>query len=219
MKTRTEILELPLSDYRAVWDLQLNMVEKRAAGQVQDALILVEHPHVFTVGKGGQDTVPPDIHGVPVHKVERGGLWTYHGPGQLVGYPILNLDERERDIRRYLRDLERTIILTVQNFGIVGDRREGHTGVWVGSKKLASIGVAVRNWITFHGFALNVSTDLKYFDMIEPCGLPSATLTSMQQLLGHYVPMDNVKEAFKAAFEEVFETGLAQPVELPAVHA
>jgi len=208
MTTITKVLDLPDSDYKTVWDLQLQLAAKRSAGQISDTLVLVEHPHVFTLGRGVQDTPPAAIQGVPVYRVERGGLWTYHGPGQLIGYPILNLAERGRDIRGYLRDLERTIILTVGSFGIAAERREGHTGVWVGPKKLASIGVAVRNWTTFHGFALNVNTDLSYFDMIEPCGLPRATLTSMQKLLGREVPMDDVKGEFALMFEGIFETRL-----------
>jgi lipoate-protein ligase B len=208
MTTITKVLDLSYSDYKTVWDLQLQLAEKRSAGQIPDTLVLVEHPHVFTLGKGVKDTPPAAVEGVPVYRVERGGLWTYHGPGQLVGYPILNLSERGRDIHGYLRDLERTIILTVGKFGITAERREGHTGVWVGPKKLASIGVAVRNWITFHGFALNVNTNLSYFDMIEPCGLPRATLTSMQVLLGREVQMDNVKREFAVMFEGIFETRL-----------
>jgi lipoate-protein ligase B len=207
MTTPTKVLDVGRADYRTVWNLQLALVEKNAA-EGSNALILAEHPHVFTVGKGVTDPVPSEVRGVPVYRVERGGLWTYHGPEQLVGYPIISLEERGRDIRRFLRDLEHAIIGTVGKFGIVGERHEGHTGVWVGPTKLASIGVAVRNWITFHGFALNVNTDLSYFDMIEPCGLPSGTLTSMEQLVGHKIPVADVKREFLRSFSEVFDAEL-----------
>ncbi len=151
--------------------------------------------------------IPPQIDGVPVIRVERGGQWTYHGLGQIVGYPILDLNERERDIHRFLRNIEQTLILTIGEFGIAGGRGE-QTGVWVGSKKIASIGAAIRNWVSFHGFALNVNTDLSYFYKINPCGFSGSTMTSMKALLGRELKLREVKEQVRRRFEEIFHLDL-----------
>jgi len=210
MTTEGFLLDLRLRDYVEVWQLQRRLVELRASGSIPDTLILVQHPHVFTVGKAVQGEIPVQIKDVKVVRIERGGQWTYHGPGQLVGYPILNLEARNRDIRGFIRKIEETLIEAVRRFGIEAERREGQTGVWVGNRKIASIGAAVRNWITFHGFALNVNTDLSYFQMIEPCGLPSSTMTSMNALLGQTVKFDSVKLAVRHSFENVFQLSLAE---------
>jgi len=205
------LLDLGLREYNQVWDLQRNLIIQRVNHQIPDTLILVEHPHVFTVGKAVAGEIPPKVDEVPVIRIERGGQWTYHGPGQLVGYPILDLDARGRDIHRFLWSIEETIILTLDEFGIKAGRVEGKgkTGVWVGRRKIASIGAAVRNWVTFHGFALNVNTDMKYFSMIEPCGMPSSTLTSMKECLNHDVDFNKVKESVSRKFEDVFQLKLA----------
>ena len=204
------LLDLGLREYNEVWDLQRKLLTQRANHQIPDTLILVEHPHVFTVGKAADDEVPSLIEGVPVVKVERGGQWTYHGPGQLVGYPILDLNVRNRDIHNFLWSIEETIIQTLDEFSIKAGRVEGKgkTGVWVGKRKIASIGAAVRNWITFHGFALNVNPEMKYFSMIEPCGMPSSTMTSMEQCLNREIEFDRVKEAIILRFGQVFELEL-----------
>jgi lipoate-protein ligase B len=200
------LLDLGLCDYNEVWELQRRLVSQRANNQIPDTLILVEHPHVFTVGKAVPGKIPANVNGVPVLRIERGGQWTYHGPGQLVGYPILDLNIRGRDIHRFLWSVEETLILTLDEFGIKARRVEGKgkTGAWVGKRKIGSIGAAVRNWITFHGFALNVNTDMSYFSMIEPCGMPSSTMTSMKTELSEDVDFNRVKERLSGRFEEVF---------------
>ena len=208
MTTKGNLVDVGLRDYVEVWRLQRRLVELRAKKMIPDTLILVEHPHVFTVGKAITGEVPDQIKDVPVYKVERGGQWTYHGPGQLVGYPILDLEARQRDIHRFLRSIEETLILAIGKFGIRGERNEGQTGVWVKSKKIASIGAAIRNWISFHGFALNVNTDLNYFHTISPCGFPGSTMTSMEALQGEKLIFDAVKYEVRSIFEKVFELNL-----------
>src|SRR5208337_2846509 len=218
MPTTTEgnLLDLGSRDYAEVWNLQRNLLELRGKKAILDTLVLVEHPHVFTVGKGIAGEVPATVEGVPVFRVERGGQWTYHGPGQLVGYPILDLNARERDIHGFLRNIEETIIRALAEFGITGERGE-QTGVWVGRKKVASIGAAVRNWVAFHGVALNVNTDLNYFQMITPCGFPGSTMTSMKALLGKEMDFGLVKNEVHRSFEEVFDMRLRSISELEAL--
>jgi lipoate-protein ligase B len=210
MTTQGNVLDLGLREYVYVWNLQRKLAELRSQKKTPDTLILVEHPHVFTVGKAVPGEVPTQISGVPVFRIERGGQWTYHGPGQLVGYPILDLDARLRDIRGFLRKIEETLILAIAKFGVDAERHEGQTGVWVKTKKIASIGAAIRNWISFHGFALNVNTDLNYFQLITPCGFPGSTMTSMQALLGEKVNFDLVKQEVNEAFEKVFDLKLTE---------
>jgi len=216
MKTGN-LLDLGLREYNQVLDLQRSLIVQRFNHQIPDTLILVEHSHIFTVGKSVASEIPITVNGVPVIRIERGGQWTYHGPGQLVGYPILDLDARERNIHHFLWSIEETIILTLNEFGIKAERVEGKgkTGVWVGKRKIASIGAAVRNWVTFHGFALNVNTDMQYFSMIEPCGMPSSTIISMKECLNRCVDLNKVKESISHRFEEVFQLKLALQ-ELPA---
>jgi lipoate-protein ligase B len=211
------LLDLGLCEYNEVWDLQRRLVSQRANHQIPDTLILVEHPHVFTVGKAVPGEIPNQLFGVPVVRIERGGQWTYHGPGQLVGYPILDLDARGRNIHEFLWRVEETMILALDEFGIKAGRVEGKgkTGVWVGNKKIASIGASVRSWITFHGFALNVNTDMNYFSMIQPCGMPSSTMTSMKEYLEAEVDLNRVKERISREFEHVFQLKLASE-KLPA---
>lgn len=190
-----------------VLELQRKLVAQRLSGCIPDTLVLVEHPHVFTVGKGVPGEIPDEINGIPVVRIERGGQWTYHGPGQLVGYPILDLNARKRDIHQFLWNIEQTMILALDEFGIEGGRIDGKgkTGVWVQGKKIVSIGAAVRNWTSFHGFGLNVNTDMNYFTMIEPCGMPSSSVTSMKTLLNKSVDFKIVKDSVSRRFEEVFQ--------------
>jgi lipoate-protein ligase B len=218
MPTTTEgnLLDLGSRDYAEVWNLQRKLLELRVKKAILDTLVLVEHPHVFTVGKGIAGEVPATVEGVPVFRIERGGQWTYHGPGQLVGYPILDLNARQRDIHGFLRNIEETIIRALAKFGIAGERGE-QTGVWVGRRKIASIGAAVRNWVTFHGAALNVNTDLNYFQMITPCGFPGSTMTSMKALLGKEMDFDLLKDEVHKSFEEVFDMRLRRNSELDAL--
>jgi lipoate-protein ligase B len=206
--SKTLLVDLRTREYKETWELQLRLVELRARAQVPDLLLLVEHPHVITMGKSAR---PENIlhKRFPIYEVERGGDVTYHGYGQLVGYPIMDLTERGKDIRRFVRGLEATLIETLDHFGISAQRIEGRTGVWVGGqKKIASIGVAVRSWVTFHGFALNVSTDLSCFSVINPCGYDSGVMTSMAEQLGRQVSISEVKEPLTNSFEHVFATEL-----------
>ena len=196
------LLDRGLEPYKDTWELQKELVRKRAEGETQlDTLILVEHDHVITLGR---KTTPENLktQDIPVFTVERGGDATYHGPGQLVGYPIVLL--ATPNVQRFVRDLEEVLIQATRSFGIDSLRVEGHPGVWVGGRKVASIGVAVTNWVTFHGFALNVNTDLSYFGLIKPCGLDPEKITSMKQVLGKKVPFEDVKAEVVLRFTEVF---------------
>jgi lipoyl(octanoyl) transferase len=167
-------------DYEQALRLQDAMVAARYADEIGDTLLLLEHPHVYTLGRGASErylTAPPP--GVPVHRVSRGGQVTYHGPGQLIGYPILKLEGAARDVHTYLRSLENVIMQTLRTYGIDAGRRQNLTGVWVGPRKIASIGVGIRRWITLHGFALNVNSDLRFFGWIVPCGIEGCPMTSV----------------------------------------
>jgi lipoate-protein ligase B len=194
------LLDLGRMEYAEALNLQKEMVQKRVRGEMPDALALVEHDHVITLGR---KTTPANFkpQDIPVFQVERGGDATYHGPGQLVGYPIFLL--ADHDVRRHVRSMEEAIIRTVRPYGVEGERLEGHPGVWVGGKKLASIGVAVTGWVTYHGFALNVNTDLSYFELIRPCGLDPTSMTSMQKLKGKPLPFDEVKARFAREYSSV----------------
>jgi len=205
--TKTLLVDLQIRDYKETLELQHRLVELRARGLVPDVLLLVEHPHVITMGKSAK---PENILSkvFPVYEIERGGDVTYHGYGQIVGYPILDLNLRDKDIKNYLRKLERLLIETLAHFGITAQRIEGRVGVWVGQKKIASIGVAVRGWITFHGFALNVSTVLSCFETIHPCGYESSVMTSMTEQLGKELSISEVKGPLTRIFGSVFETEL-----------
>jgi len=198
------LLDFGRMDYGKALGLQKELASMRAKGEIPDALILVEHDHVITLGR---KTTPANFkpQDIPVFEVERGGDATYHGPGQLVGYPIVLLTDH--DVRRHVRNMEEAIIQTARAFGIESERLEGHPGIWVGGKKLASIGVAVTDWVTYHGFALNVNTDLSYFEYIRPCGLDPSTMTSMQRIKGEPLPFDEVKARFAREYSTV--TGLA----------
>ncbi|MDG6942360.1 MAG: lipoyl(octanoyl) transferase LipB [Nitrososphaerota archaeon] len=190
-------------EYAEALEIQREFVAERARGDIPDAMILVEHPHVVTLGR---KTSPDNFRSqkIPVFQVERGGDATYHGPGQLVGYPIFFL--KDHDVRRHVRGIEEAIIRTTAAYGISGRRLEGHPGVWVGEKKLASIGVAVTDWVSYHGFALNVNTNLSYFELIRPCGLDPSTMTSMQKILGKALPFEEVKSRFVREYSAVAGT-------------
>jgi len=205
---RFVVEDLGLVDYLHALELQKTLAARRAAGNAPDTLLLLEHPHVFTLGRRGQEfdiLLSPDEVGrlgVTVHHTDRGGLVTYHGPGQLLGYPIVDLRAWGGGPVRYVRTLEEVIIRVAEQFGVRARRREGLTGVWVGERKLAAIGVRVSRGITTHGFALNVSTDLSYFRHIVPCGMPEAEATSLERELGATVRMAAVREAVSCCFVE-----------------
>jgi lipoyl(octanoyl) transferase len=176
-----EIARLGTVDYESALALQDTLVAARRDDLIGDTLLVLEHPHVFTLGRGADARYLLEARpGVPVFRVSRGGQVTYHGPGQLVGYPILKLEGRDRDIHLYLRSLEQTMIAALAKLGIAAGRRGGLTGVWVGERKIGSIGVGLRRWITLHGFALNVHTDLDYFGAMVPCGIAECEMTSVK---------------------------------------
>ena len=213
---KVQVFNFHRTDYKQTWDLQkkiFSLVQKNA---IDDVLILNEHEHVYTIGKSGDDNhllaseEELELNGANVFHIERGGDITYHGPGQLVGYPILNLENYYLDIHRYLRDLEEVIILTLQDFGIEGKRNNDFTGVWVGENKIAAIGVKVSKWITMHGFAFNVNTDLSYFDRIIPCGIFHKGVTSLEKLLGKKIAMKEVEESVIKNFGDVFQRTMMQ---------
>jgi lipoate-protein ligase B len=181
------VVDLGTRPFEEVWKHQLELVAARQRDEIPDTLLFVEHPHVITLGRGAkqENVLRPD--GVPIFAIERGGDVTYHGPGQLVGYPILLLRQHERDLHLYMRRLEEMLILSVGELGVSAGRRAGWTGVWAGERKLASLGVAVKRWVTLHGFALNVATDLSRFAAINPCGLDAAVMTSVSAVLGRPV--------------------------------
>jgi lipoate-protein ligase B len=205
-----QLLDLGTREFGEVWALQKELVGQRQRDEIPDTLVLVEHPHVITLGRGTHKEnvlAPGDT---PLYEIERGGDVTYHGPGQLVGYPIFLLREPERDLHVYLRNLEEMLIRTVARFGVVGERKESWTGVWTGggARKLASIGVAVKRWVTLHGFALNVATDLARFAAINPCGLEATTMGSMESVLGRPVSFEDVKAAARDEVAAVFDRRL-----------
>ena len=183
------IVDLGIESYRDAWARQLALVDARQKGDAPDTLLVVEHDHVFTLGRRREAEANVLAAGeVEVIGIERGGDVTYHGPGQVVAYPIVLLEGKERDLHGYLRNLEEAVIATCARFALVADREPGKTGVWtttpLGRKKLCSMGIACRKWVTFHGLALNVTTDLAYFGRINPCGFESRVMTSMADQLG-----------------------------------
>ncbi len=227
---RAEVLfqDLKGMGYKQAWDLQESLLQQNLIikkerlsilSDVPDTthhLLFVEHPPVYTLGKSGKaehvliNEEQRMQKGIEFFNTNRGGDITFHGPGQLVGYPILDLEKLYTDIGRYLRELEEVIIITLQQFGIKGERSKGETGVWIDAnkagreRKICAMGVRCSRWITMHGFALNVNTDLDYFNYIIPCGIQNKKVTSMQQELGNEVAMPEVKAVLKTAFEKVF---------------
>jgi len=200
------LVDLGTRDFGEVWTMQRELVVARQKDEIPDTLLLVEHPHVITAGRSAHGENLLALGDTPLYEIERGGDVTYHGPGQLVGYPIFQLREGERDLHAYLRNLEEAIIRAVARFGLTTGRKAGWTGVWSaeGVRKLASIGVAVKRWVTLHGFALNVSTELARFAAINPCGLDAAVMGSLSSELGRPVAMAPVKEAIGDSVAEVF---------------
>lgn len=210
--TRTvDIITLGRTEYGACWALQKRLLEQRLAGEIGDVLLLTEHDHVYTIGKGGTD-----LHllaqqeelaakGIRVYHSDRGGDITYHGPGQLVGYPILDLNNYYLDLHRYLRDLEEVVLRTLAEYGVTGRRDPDYTGVWVGNDKICAIGVRTNRWITMHGFAFNVSTDLSHFSRIIPCGIFEKGITSLQSILGYAPDSAEVAARVVDQFARVFQ--------------
>ena len=207
-------VELGLIGYAEAWSLQKRLVAARKAGAIEDVLLLCEHPHVITLGRNGKRehllASEPVLKqkGVEFHASDRGGDITYHGPGQIVGYPILNLGAIRRDVVWYVRMLEEAMIRATAEFGLGAERVAGKTGIWVRSEekeeKLAAIGVHISRWVTSHGFAYNVATDLRYFDLIVPCGIADCRATSLEKLLGRLVEYQEVAPRLVKYLGEVF---------------
>jgi lipoate-protein ligase B len=201
---------LGIVPYEGALELQQRLAQARAEGRIGDVLLLLQHPPVFTIGRfrGGEDmTVPPETlarDGIAVFQTDRGGGISCHGPGQLVGYPVLSLEENGLGVREYIGKLEATIINLLLALGIQGRLIAEYPGVWVGDRKVCSIGIRVSRHITTHGFALNVSNDLRYFEYIKPCGLPSEVMTSISELLGHRVEVKSVIKKLLCSFSEMF---------------
>jgi lipoate-protein ligase B len=198
--------------YAEALELQRSVARQRISGAVaEDVLLLLEHPPVVTLGRSSKEKhllASPDLlraRGVELFEVERGGDVTFHGEGQLVGYPIIDLKRHKQDLHWYLRQVEEALIVALGGFGIAAERNPGYTGVWTAGRKIASIGVHARDWVTWHGFALNVSTDLSYFDLIVPCGIQAVTMTSIEREIGETVSVSQVADRVEAAFSAVFD--------------
>ena len=197
--------DLGRMDYLTALALQERIVERKQRGTLGDVLLFVEHPHVYTLGRGGKLSNVLAAFDVSVIRTSRGGDVTYHGPGQMVVYPLIDLRSKLRkDVHRYLRNLESSAIRTLEDFGLGAIRRPPHTGIWIGNGKIAAIGIAVRRGITCHGLALNVKVDLSYFNRIVPCGLTWAGVTSMEKELGAGVSIADVRDKFLRHFAELF---------------
>jgi len=227
MNKKVSFKDLGLIDYKECWDFQEELFaeilavkssnrKENKTVETNNHLIFCEHPHVYTLGKSGDEKnllVNDDYlksRGATFHKINRGGDITYHGPGQLVGYPILDLDNFFTDIHKYLRFLEESVILTLKEYGLESERSPGETGVWfdVGTpkaRKICALGVKSSRWVTMHGFAFNVNSDLSYFGNIIPCGINDKSVTSLQKELGREVDMNEVRNKLKAHLVELFE--------------
>jgi lipoyl(octanoyl) transferase len=214
------IVELSLMGYGDAWALQKRLVAARKANAIEDVLLLCEHPHVITLGRNGKrEHLLASEHvlkqkGVELHATDRGGDITYHGPGQIVGYPILNLGAIRRDVVWYVRMLEEAMIRATAEFGVSAERLKGKTGIWVRTatteEKLAAIGVHISRWVTSHGFAYNVSTDLRFFDLIVPCGIADRKATSLEKILGRSIERTEVAPQLVKHFGEVFGVEMKQ---------
>ncbi len=231
MNKEVSFEDLGFREYKSVWDYQEQRfqeildikVRNRRSGSADPTpnyFLFVEHPHVYTLGKSGdaENLLVSEQQlaerGAAFYRINRGGDITYHGPGQVVGYPILDLDNFFTDIHKYLRLLEEMIILTLEEYGLQGERSQGETGVWLdvgtpGARKICAMGVRASRWVTMHGFALNVNTDLSYFDLMIPCGIRGKGVTSLSRELGRHVPMDEVRKKLKAHFLSLFEASKA----------
>ncbi|WP_084146934.1 lipoyl(octanoyl) transferase LipB [Maridesulfovibrio zosterae] len=208
-------LEFSRRDYAEMTELQEALCSKRQQGLIPDVVILLEHSPCFTVGRsGGHHNILVnnkilEKQGITIHDTMRGGNITYHGPGQLVCYPILSLKGENRDLHAHARKMEEVMIRTIGEFGIVGDRKPKYPGVWVGDQKIGAMGIAVRKWTTMHGIALNVCPDLEHFSYIVPCGITAHGVTSMAQILGHPIDIDSVRNKMRKNFSDIFQISLS----------
>jgi len=208
---RVSVWRLGVVEYGAAYQLQKKLHQQRVEGEIGDTLVLLEHPPTITVGKAGRIDnilVPCEtLHqmGISLYFADRGGDVTYHGPGQLLGYPILDLSSRGGDLKQYVRELEEVLIRTLEDFSIKAGRDPQHVGVWIGQKKIASIGLSIRDWVTMHGFALNVCTNLEGFSLIHACGFKDRKTASIQELVACCPSMEQVTERLLQHFSEVFD--------------
>lgn len=204
------VLHLGTFEYASSLALQRELAQQRLEGQIPDHLLLLEHPPVYTLGSAGRKEhllFPEEFFrqkGADIFYIGRGGDVTFHGPGQLVGYPILDLRYYNKDVHQYVRRLEETILRTLKEYGVWAERKPGLPGVWVGEDKIAALGIEVRKWITRHGFAFNISTDLSYFQWIIPCGIPDKGVTSLKALRGEAPPMEEVSQKIVKHFVSLF---------------
>jgi lipoyl(octanoyl) transferase len=208
-----EVRRMGLIGYQEALELQRELVEERRANRIPDLLLLLQHPPVITLGVRSETARANVVAtserlaelGIEVHETGRGGDVTYHGPGQIVGYPILDLRPDRCDVHKYVRDLEEVMIRTCADYGIAAGRIAGLTGTWVGAEKIGAIGIRISRWITSHGFAFNVRTDLDHFKLIVPCGISDRGVTSLERLTGRTIALDAVEDALVRRFSEVFE--------------
>jgi lipoyl(octanoyl) transferase len=213
-------LKLGLCDYNEVWELQKKIHLNKQKNQAEDVIITVEHPHVYTLGKIGDrnhllvNNSEMKKGGISYYEIDRGGDITYHGPGQLVVYPIFDLNNFYKDTHRFLRELEETVILTLKEYGIESHRDESYTGVWVGEEKICAIGIKVSRWITMHGLALNVNNDLSYFDKIIPCGIFHKGVTSLSRILKKDIDKDELTLKILNSFKTVFNVEKIQDLKV-----
>jgi lipoate-protein ligase B len=211
---RLSIRDLGAIPYRKALELQESLVARKLAGDATDYLLLVEHEPVYTLGRAADIAdlrEADDKLGVDTVRIGRGGGVTFHGPGQLVAYPILSLATQGHDVGRYVRSLEQVLLSTCEYFGVGAARRPGAPGAWVGDKKIASVGIQVRRWVAFHGVALNVSTDLTFFSAIAPCRMPGVRMTNLADEASRSVCMDEVREAFVESFRRQFDPSYLEP--------
>ena len=202
-----QVQDLGNSSYKRTWELQKELQLQRIENNIDDTLLLVEHEPVYTFGKNADENhlLQNYPENVKLFYTERGGDITFHGPGQIVGYPIIDLHNYKMSISWYMRSLEEVIIRSLDKFGISADRKDRLTGVWVGDKKIAAIGVRISRWVTMHGFALNINTDLSYYDSIIPCGIFDYGITSMKHILGEKQNISKIKSILSAVFLDVFQ--------------
>ncbi len=205
------ILDLGFIDYEESYKTQKELVRLRKLGEIGDSLIIAEHPPIFTIGRIGKKEnllISEEIlakQGIKVLEVDRGGDITFHGPGQLIFYPVIGLKDRGKDLHKYIRDLEEAVISFLKEYSVSGYRLKDKTGVWVNAKKIASIGIAASDWVTYHGFSINMNTDLGFFSMIHPCGLRGVKATSLEEILNKYIDFIKAKETLLYFFNRIFK--------------
>jgi len=218
---RCDIIDLGISDYSDSLNYQKQILEKRFLSAIPDTLIFVQHEPVITLGiKGGEQNILQPLKdlqkkGIEVIKTDRGGDVTYHGPGQIVAWPIFDLKNIGKDIHKYLRMLEETVILLLNDYKINADRLDGFTGVWAGEDKISSVGVGIRKWVSYHGISLNVSTSLEHLGLIHPCGLKNRRSTTMANISGKEFDIDKIKDSWQDKFKTVFDLEFTEIEKVP----